>query len=181
MEMLNNIFLVGPMGSGKTTIGRQLAKVLNREFVDSDHEISRRTGADIPWIFDIEGEAGFRERERAVIDDLTQRQGIVLATGGGAVLNSDNRRWLASRGLTVYLSASIDQLFMRTAKDRNRPLLQTDDPRAQLEALMLVRDPLYREVADLVVDTDDRSVRATVQYVADAITQLASSKSQHDV
>ncbi len=175
MEMLKNIFLVGPMGSGKTTIGRQLAKVLNREFVDSDHEISRRTGADIPWIFDIEGEAGFRERERTVIDDLTQRQGIVLATGGGAVLNSDNRRWLVSRGLTVYLSASIDQLFIRTAKDRNRPLLQTDDPRAQLEALMLVRDPLYREVADLVVDTDDSSVRATVQHVVDAITQLASS------
>jgi len=175
MKELNNIFLVGPMGSGKTTIGRQLAKVLDREFIDSDHEISRRTGADIPWIFDIEGEAGFRERERMVIEDLTRRQGIVLATGGGAILDAGNRKCLASRGMTVYLSASIEQLFMRTAKDRNRPLLQTDDPRARLEELMLIRDPLYREVADLVVDTDDRSVRATVQCVIDAITQQTSS------
>lgn len=163
------------MGSGKTTIGRQLAKSLNREFMDSDHEISHRTGADIPWIFDIEGEAGFRERERAVIDDLTQRQGIVLATGGGAVLAEENRKALSSRGLTVYLAASIEQLFKRTAKDRNRPLLQTDDPRARLEALMLARDPLYREVADLIVDTDDRSIRSTVESVVDEITKLQSS------
>ncbi len=163
------------MGSGKTTIGRQLAKSLNREFVDSDHEISHRTGADIPWIFDIEGEAGFRERERAVIDDLTQRQGIVLATGGGAILAEENRKALSSRGLTVYLAASIEQLFKRTAKDRNRPLLQTDDPRARLEALMLARDPLYRDVADLIVDTDDRSIRSTVEYVIDEITKLQSS------
>ncbi len=169
MNDSNNIFLVGPMGSGKTTIGRQLAKALDREFIDSDHEISRRTGADIPWIFDIEGEAGFRERERSVIEDLTQRQGIVLATGGGAVLDADNRDCLAKRGMTIYLSAPIEQLFMRTAKDRSRPLLQTDDPRAQLEALMKIRDPLYREVADLVVDTDDRSIRTTVQYVIDEI------------
>lgn len=163
------------MGSGKTTIGRQLAKSLNREFMDSDHEISHRTGADIPWIFDIEGEAGFRERERAVIDDLTQRQGIVLATGGGAVLAEENRKALSSRGLTVYLAASIEQLFKRTAKDRNRPLLQTDDPRARLEALMQARDPLYREVADLIVDTDDRSIRSTVESVVDEITKLQSS------
>lgn len=163
------------MGSGKTTIGRQLAKSLNREFVDSDHEISHRTGADIPWIFDIEGEAGFRERERAVINDLTQQSGIVLATGGGAILAEENRKALSSRGLTVYLSASIEQLFKRTAKDRNRPLLQTDDPRARLEALMLARDPLYREVADLIVDTDDRSIRSTVEYVVDEITKLQSS------
>jgi len=175
MSELNNIFLVGPMGSGKTTIGRQLAKSLDRAFVDSDHEISHRTGADIPWIFDIEGEAGFRARERAVIDDLTQRQGIVLATGGGAILAEENRLALSSRGLTVYLAASIEQLFKRTAKDHNRPLLQTDDPKARLEALMLTRDPLYREVADLVVDTDDRSIRATVQYVIDEITKLQSS------
>ena len=163
------------MGSGKTTIGRQLAKSLNREFVDSDHEISKRTGADIPWIFDIEGEAGFRERECAVINDLTQQSGIVLATGGGAILAEENRKVLSSRGLTVYLAASIEQLFKRTAKDRNRPLLQTDDPRARLEALMLARDPLYREVADLIVDTDDRSIRSTVEYVIDEITKLQSS------
>ncbi len=175
MNELKNIFLIGPMGSGKTTIGRHLAKSLEREFIDSDHEISRRTGADIPWIFDIEGEAGFRERERAVIDDLTQRQGIVLATGGGAILALENRKALASRGFTIYLTASIEQLFKRTAKDRNRPLLQTEDPQARLEALMLIRDPLYREVADLVVDTDDRSIRATVQYLIDEITQRQSS------
>jgi len=175
MNELNNIFLIGPMGSGKTTIGRQLAKALEREFIDSDHEITRRTGADIPWIFDIEGEAGFRERERAVIDDLTRRQGIVLATGGGAVLDPRNREHLASRGVVVYLAASIEHLFKRTAKDRNRPLLQTEDPRARLEALMLTRDPLYREVADLVVDTDNRTIRATVQYVMDEITRRMSS------
>lgn len=157
------------MGSGKTTIGRQLAKSLKREFFDSDHEIVRRTGADIPWIFDIEGEAGFRERERAAIDDLTRRHDIVLATGGGAVLDPENRKNLSSRGQVVYLAASIEQLFKRTAKDRNRPLLQTEDPRARLEALMEVRDPLYREVADLIVDTDDRSIRATVQYLIDEL------------
>lgn len=169
MKALDNIFLVGPMGSGKTTIGRQLAKSLKLTFFDSDHEIVRRTGADIPWIFDIEGETGFRERERAAIDDLTQQQGIVLATGGGAILDAENRKNLSSRGRVIYLAASIEQLFKRTAKDRNRPLLQTDDPRARLEELMRLRDPLYREVADLIVDTDDRSIRDTVQHVIDEL------------
>ncbi len=175
MNELNNLFLVGLMGSGKTTIGRQLAKFFGREFIDSDHEIVRRTGADIPWIFDIEGEAGFRERERVVIEELTQRKRLVLATGGGVVLDRRNRENLASYGRVIYLAASPEQLFKRTAKDHNRPLLQTDDPLARLEALMLIRDPLYREIADLVIDTNGRSIRATVQCVIDEIGQQADS------
>lgn len=161
----NNIFLIGPMGSGKTTIGKQLANSLKKEFFDSDHEIVRRTGASIPLIFDIEGEEGFRKREEAVIDDLSSKENIVLATGGGAVLREQNREHLHSRGTVFYLYASIDQLFKRTARDRNRPLLQTDDPRAKIEALMAERDPLYREVSHTVIYTDDRSVRSVVKEI----------------
>jgi len=153
------------MGAGKTTIGRQLARGLGCEFIDSDHEIERRTGADIPWIFDIEGEQGFRERERAVIDDLSQRQGIVLATGGGVVLDASNRQHLAARGLVVYLRASVDRLVQRTARDRNRPLLQTDDPGQRLQRLYDERDPLYREIADFIVDTDNRNVANSVKMI----------------
>ena len=160
-----NVFLVGPMGAGKTTIGRQLATILHKEFKDSDHEIVRRTGASIPLIFDIEGEEGFRRRESEVIDDLSSEAGLVLATGGGAVLAEENRRHLSGRGTVVYLYASIEQLLKRTARDRNRPLLQTADPRAKLEELMRVRDPLYREVADMVLYTDDRSVRSVVKEI----------------
>lgn len=148
-----SIFLVGPMGAGKTTIGKHLAKQLGLEFLDSDHEIEASTGANIPLIFEIEGEAGFRSRETAMIDELTQRDNIVLATGGGAVLNEENRQHLHSRGTTVYLHATLDQLMERTRHDRNRPLLQTDDPRAKLQALLEAREPLYREVAHLVIDT----------------------------
>ncbi|MEW6646819.1 MAG: shikimate kinase AroK [Pseudomonadota bacterium] len=165
MSKSDNLFLVGPMGAGKTTIGRQLANVLQREFKDSDHEIVRRTGASIPLIFDIEGEDGFRKRERDVIADLTQENNLVLATGGGAVLHADNRQHLRERGVVIYLFASIDQLLKRTARDRNRPLLQTADPRAKLEELMSVRDPLYREVADMVLYTDDRSVRSVIKEI----------------
>ncbi|MFQ5486913.1 MAG: shikimate kinase AroK [Gammaproteobacteria bacterium] len=172
MDKAANIFLIGPMGSGKTTIGRQLAKVLDKTFVDSDQEIEARTGADIPWVFDIEGEAGFRQREQAVIDELTRRQGVVLATGGGAVLSEENRRHLAERGLVIYLRASIDQQLRRTAKDRNRPLLQTGDPRARLEALLVQRDPLYREIANIIVDTDNRSIRSTVNTILKRLRQL---------
>lgn len=165
MQFAHNVFLVGPMGAGKTTIGRQLANALKKEFKDSDHEIVRRTGASIPLIFDIEGEEGFRRRERDAIDELTAEPNLVLATGGGAVLLDDNREHLKQRGITIYLHATIDQLLKRTARDRNRPLLQTDDPRATLEELMHKRDPLYREVADLVVYTDDRSVRSVVKEI----------------
>lgn len=165
MSAKENIFLVGPMGAGKTTIGRQLASKLNMQFVDSDHEIVRRTGASIPLIFDVEGEEGFRRRERDVIEDLSLRDGIVLATGGGAVLAEENRRCLRARGTVVYLYASVEQLLARTSRDRNRPLLRTENPKAKLEELMATRDPLYREVADMVVHTEDRSVRSVVKEI----------------
>lgn len=162
------IFLVGPMGAGKSTIGRMLAKRLGLEFKDSDHEIERRTGADIPWIFDVEGEEGFRRREQDVLDELTNCSDIVLATGGGAVLKQENREKLRVRGNVIYLKLSVDQQTARTAKDRNRPLLQTDNPREVLERLFQERDPLYREVADLVINTDHKTARAvTDQIVAE--------------
>ncbi len=168
-----NVYLVGPMGSGKTTIGRQLAKALRGEFVDSDHEIESRTGATIPWIFDIEGEEGFRKRERAVIEDLTRRSGIILATGGGAVLAPENRECLRRGGIVVYLRATLDELFERTAKDKNRPLLQTEDPKAKLGAILQAREPLYLEVADLVVDTGRKGVRPLVRELAGRVKRLA--------
>jgi len=165
MVLCKNIFLVGLMGAGKSTIGRHLAKSLGLEFVDSDHEIERRTGASIPLIFDIEGEAGFRLREKKVIDELSRRTGVVLATGGGAVLDEENRAHLRERGTVIYLYATVDQLLARTAKDRNRPLLQTSDPRARLQQLLEARDLLYREVAALVVDTGGRSARTAEKEI----------------
>lgn len=174
MSVHGNIFLVGPMGAGKTTIGRQLADALGMEFVDSDQEIEARTGASIPWIFDVEGEAGFRKREQAVIDELTQRRNIVLATGGGAVLSPENRRHLQSRGTVIYLAANIDQLLDRTRRDRNRPLLQTADPRARLEELLRQREPLYREVADIVLPTDHSNIRQAVNKIIKLLKTGAS-------
>lgn len=165
MKMPGNLFLVGPMGAGKSTIGRQLARSLQREFHDSDREIELRTGVDIPFIFEKEGEAGFRRREAEIIDALTRRQGIVLATGGGAVTREENRRHLAERGAVIYLHTSVDQQLARTARDRNRPLLQTENPRARLEALMAEREPLYRELACLVIETDGRSVKDVVREI----------------
>jgi shikimate kinase len=165
MAWSRNVFLVGPMGAGKSTVGRHLAAALRLGFEDSDQEIQRRTGVDIPTIFEFEGESGFRARERRVIDELTQREGIVLATGGGAILDQDNRSRLASRGLVVYLYSSPDQQYERTAKDRNRPLLQTEDPLGLLKQLMAVRDPLYRQVADLVVSTERRNAAAVCREI----------------
>lgn len=167
----DNVFLIGPMGSGKTTIGRHLAKALKLEFIDSDQAIEQRTGADIPWIFDIEGEQGFRRRERAVIEELTRRHGIVLATGGGAVIDPHNRADLAAHGVVVFLQASVDKILSRTAKSQNRPLLRTDDPRARVEGLLAARDPLYREIADIVVDTDRRGVKSTVNLILEQLRQ----------
>lgn len=166
---MRNVFLIGPMGAGKSTIGRLLAKELRYPFKDSDREIEARTGADIPWIFDVEGEAGFREREEAMIAELVQEQGIVLATGGGVVMREANRRALAGNGLVVYLRTSVDQQLQRTSKDRQRPLLQTADPETVLRDLMARRDPLYREIADLTIDTDQRGPRVVVNTI---MTQL---------
>ncbi len=160
-----NIFLVGPMGSGKSTIGRQLAKAIHVEFKDCDHEIISHTGASIPLIFELEGEEGFRKRETKMLDQLTQELGVVMATGGGAVTREENRAMLIKRGIVIYLYASIDQLFERTSRDRNRPLLQTENPRQKLEQLMTERDPLYRDVADIIVHTEDRSIRSVVKEI----------------
>jgi shikimate kinase len=173
MAWSSNIFLIGPMGAGKSTVGRHLAAALHLTFEDSDHEIQRRTGVDIPTIFEFEGESGFRARERKVIDDLTQREGIVLATGGGAILDPENRRHLGSRGLVVYLYSSPQQQYERTAKDRNRPLLQTEDPLARLKQLMEVRDPLYRQAADMVVSTEKRSAAAVCREICRELEKRA--------
>ncbi len=167
-----NIFIVGPMGAGKTTIGKQLAKSLGWDFLDSDHEIVARTGVKIPIIFDVEGEAGFRKREKDIIEELTQQRHLVLATGGGVVLDEDNRRVLIGRGLVVYLHATAEQLFKRTSRDRNRPLLQTENPMAKINELLAQRDPLYREVADVVMETGDENVRMVVRKLVSHLKRL---------
>ena len=167
----NNIFLVGLMGSGKTTIGRSLAKKLNLRFVDADQEIETRTGASIPLIFEIEGEASFRQREADVIRDLTAQQGIVLATGGGAVLNETSRQFLRERGTVIYLRASVASIIQRTSHDKNRPLLQTADPKAKIEELSRERAPLYQEVAHIIIETGRPNVHSVVQNI---LSQLQS-------
>jgi shikimate kinase len=164
-----NLFLVGPMGAGKSAVGRQLARLLHLDFVDSDEEIEARTGVDIPFIFEKEGEAGFRKREARVIDDLSRRDGVVLATGGGAIMDPQNRNHLGARGFVIYLHTSVDQQLSRTRRGRERPLLADDDPRAVLESLMASREPLYREIADLTVDTDGRKVRAVANEILDRL------------
>lgn len=172
MKVPNNIFLVGPMGAGKSTVGRQLAKTLNMEFVDCDREIEDRTGVTIAVIFELEGEEGFRKRECAMIELLTERDGIVLATGGGAVLDEENRSRLRTRGFAIYLNAPIELLLERTARDKQRPLLQTDDPRAKLTALATEREPLYQQVADMVVKTDRRTARHVVKEIVRRLSEL---------
>ena len=162
---MSNLFLVGPMGAGKTTIGRQLARQLGRAFYDSDKEIEERTGATIPLIFEMEKEEGFRKREKAIIDELTQYQNIILATGGGAVLDPDNRKHLANRGHVIYLVAPLDFLLQRTSRDNSRPLLQTDNPQRKLQEIMEIRDPLYREIADTVIETDSCPVKQVVAKI----------------
>jgi shikimate kinase len=160
-----SIFLVGPMGAGKTAVGRRLAQMLGLEFVDSDDVIEERSGVDIPFIFEREGEAGFRERERRVIDDLTARPGIVLATGGGAAMDPASRACLRDRGFVVYLHTSVEHQLRRTRGGRPRPLLSRGDPRETLARLLAIRDPQYREIAHLVIDTDGRKVPAVVDEI----------------
>jgi len=157
------------MGAGKSAVGRQLARLLHLEFLDSDEEIETRTGVDIPFIFEKEGEEGFRTREVKVIDDLSQREGVVLATGGGAVVDPESRSRLGARGFVVYLYTSVQQQLDRTQRGRNRPLLDNGDKEKVLEELMAVRDPLYREIADLTVDTDGRRVQTVAREIHESL------------
>ncbi|TCO76754.1 shikimate kinase [Chromatocurvus halotolerans] len=160
---VRRVFLVGPMGAGKTTIGKFLAQGLGLGFADTDAEVERRTGADIPWIFDVEGEEGFRDREAQVVQEMTTWEDTVLATGGGVVVREANRQFLAERGFVVYLHATLEEQVRRTRKTSNRPLLHGNDPEGTLRDLMAVRDPLYREIADHVIDTDDSSPKTVAQ------------------
>ena len=177
MDYSGNVFLVGPMGVGKTTIGRTLADRMNLDFFDSDQEIEAATGADIPWIFDVEGERGFRQREVKMINQLSRRKDIVLATGGGAILDEINRKRLKKRGLVVYLRASIKQQVERTARDRHRPLLQTGNPKQIIKELFVAREPLYFQVADLVIDTNRRNLRSVSNEIIKQIRTHQRSSS----
>jgi shikimate kinase len=171
-----NVYLIGPMGSGKTAVGRRLAALLGKQFVDSDAEIEKRTGVDIRYIFEKEGEARFREREREVIADLTALDGVVVATGGGVILDVRNRERLAQTGTVVYLETNIETLVRRTKAAKTRPLLMNDDPRTVLERLMAVRRPLYEDTADLRIETTGRQVRAVA---ADIQQRLAPRVANH--
>tara|TARA_B110000503_G_scaffold104677_1_gene156197 strand:+ start:61686 stop:62204 length:519 start_codon:yes stop_codon:yes gene_type:complete len=172
MAALHRVFLVGPMGAGKTTIGKYLAQHLKLRFVDTDTEIEVRTGADIPWIFDVEGEEGFRDREQLVVAEMSEWDDVVLATGGGVVLRPENRSALAGRGFVVYLYATVEEQVRRTRRDRGRPLLQKGDPEKILRALMVERDPLYREIADHIIETDACSPRMVAQRLVEELTGL---------
>ncbi|QCI20155.1 MAG: shikimate kinase AroK [Buchnera aphidicola (Brevicoryne brassicae)] len=160
MAEKRNIFLIGPMGAGKSTIGRQLSQQLNMDFFDSDQEIEKRTGADISWVFDVEGENGFRLRERKIINELTKKQGIVLATGGGSITFKETRNFLSARGIVVYLETTIEKQLSRTKRDKTRPLLQIPTSnRIILENLAHERNPLYEEISDITVQTDNHSAK----------------------
>ncbi len=174
-----NIFLVGMMGAGKTTIGKLLAKQMGKTFIDCDEEIQQRTGVTIPHIFDVEGEDGFRQREAAVIHEIVQRNNLVLATGGGAVLSGANRAALSKNGIVVYLKSTVHDLWQRTRHDRNRPLLQTADPLAKLRELYHVRDPLYTEVADLVIHSGKQSAPHLVQKLQGELNELIETSGEN--
>ena len=162
---LNNIYFIGLMGAGKTTIGRLLAKQMGRDFYDSDVEIERKTGVKIPLIFELEGEAGFRKRETAAIEELSQLDNVIVATGGGAVLLEENRAFLKNSGKIIYLRAKVQDLYQRTRNDKSRPLLQGTNPRQKLEQLYIVRDPIYTELADCIVDTGAQSANEITHYI----------------
>jgi shikimate kinase len=176
MKQSGNIFLIGPMGAGKTTIGRLLAKALGVPFLDSDKEIEQRTGASIPMIFEYEGETGFRKREAEAIAALTNLSPIVLATGGGSVLLTENQQLLRQRGFVVYLQCAVDKQVERTYKDANRPLLNTENPQERLEALFKIRAPIYESLADCIVDTGENSSRSAVRQILKAYNQAELSR-----
>lgn len=170
MAEKRNIFLVGPMGAGKSTIGRQIARSLHLDFFDSDTEIEKRTGADISWVFELEGEEGFRTREEKVIEELTEHMGIVLATGGGSIVSKENRNRLSARGIVVYLKTTIDKQVARTERDKRRPLIaNATNPREVLESLAETRDPLYEEIADVIVETDDQSAKIVATQIIEKL------------
>ena len=167
MAEKRNIFLIGPMGAGKSTIGRQLSQQLRMEFYDSDQEIEKRTGADVSWVFDVEGEKGFRDREKKIINELTQLHGIILATGGGSIKSREARNQLSARGTVIYLKTTIEKQLLRTQRDKKRPLLQQDIliRRVILENLANERNPLYQEIADIVVNTDEKSAKIVANRI----------------
>lgn len=167
-----SIFLVGPMGSGKSTVGKLLAERLGYDFVDSDHEIEARTGVSIPHIFDVEGEAGFRVREKTIIEELSQRENCILATGGGVVLAEENRKALRSRGFVIYLKSSLESLILRTKNDRNRPLLQQPNPEKIIEKILIEREPFYQDVADLIIETQQIPAYKVVRQIHDKLAEL---------
>jgi shikimate kinase len=172
-----NVYLIGPMGSGKTAVGRRLAALLGKQFIDSDAEIEKRTGVDIRYIFEKEGEARFRQRERDIIADLTALDDVVLATGGGVILDPANRERLAQTGIVVYLETTIDTLVRRTKAAKTRPLLMNDDPRGVLEQMMVVRRPLYEGAADLRIETTGRQVRAVAADIQQRLAQRVAKQS----
>lgn len=174
-QKLPSIFLVGPMGAGKTTVGKLLAKHLGREFIDCDWYIAEQTGADIPWIFEKEGELGFRDRETKALSELALMPNVVMATGGGAVCRTENRQFI-KQGLVIYLDASVDTQLNRTKKDKNRPLLQNDNPRAVLQALYEQRSPLYQEVADIIIPTGRAYPKQMVQEILEILSEYADKK-----
>ncbi len=168
-KIAGNIFLIGLMAAGKTTIGRQLAQILNLQFYDSDLEITQKTGASVNTIFAVEGETGFRDREESMIEQLTKKQGIVLATGGGAILRPNNRQALKQNGIVIYLHTSVDTILERTKHDKTRPLLQVANPRAKLEPLYQARDPLYRSIADMIISTENGQVIDIIKDIKQAL------------
>lgn len=171
-----NIYLVGPMGAGKTTIGRRIAEIKGMSFVDSDHEVEKRTGVDISFIFDMEGEDGFRKREREMIAELSEQPNTVMATGGGAVLDKATRDLLSARGVVVYLETSLEQQLARTRKSNNRPLLEgSDDVEATLSNLMEERDPLYRSIADIVVVTGEQQARRLAREIVEQLESIGTA------
>jgi len=169
MNYQGNYFLIGPMGAGKTSVGRHLAELIKLDFVDSDTEIEARTGVDIAYIFEKEGEEGFRRREKKIIDEISSREGVVLATGGGAIMDVENRKNLSSRGYVIYLYTNVKIQVERVKKGRERPLLTNKDPEKILKDLMEVRDPLYREIAECVITTNGRHINSIAKEIFDIL------------